>query len=462
MINNKIYSIKELSNAVNNVLSSINIVTIEGEVVLPMIRDSRTNQVRNKELDPNEHWYFPLKDLNEPDDYQFDVTVFTYNRVADVIPKNGDVVRVTGYINRQNVSVYSKSNKLSFRGYKVEIAGTGQFYATFKKTYAKLEPLGYFDAARKKPLPPYPMRIAVISGKQTAALRDAVFQIESRWPCAETLVFPALMQGAVSPASVIRALRQADASNCDVMILTRGGGQVSELWCFNDENLAHEIARLKTPLIAGLGHKQDDTIAGLVADYNAATPTEAGIIATPKKSEVVRDINDSVDRIKTTVHNKMNISSQQIKILEMELDKIRVRGENELIGIDSLMKQLKEYLKKMPTDEALPLNYLKNQLAASGTGICRNNRIQIASLKDTLYPDIMKYYTHQLQTVSRSRELIDTLGPLKVLRRGYSVTRQNEKVIRSVDDITADDIMETRLADGYIISKPLRKEKNHG
>ena len=158
----------------------------------------------------------------------------------------------------------------------------------------------------------------------------------------------------------------------------------------------------------------------------------------------------------------MNISSQQIKILEMELDKIRVRGENELIGIDSLMKQLKEYLKKMPTDEALPLNYLKNQLAASGTGICRNNRIQIASLKDTLYPDIMKYYTHQLQTVSRSRELIDTLGPLKVLRRGYSVTRQNEKVIRSVDDITADDIMETRLADGYIISKPLRKEKNHG
>ena len=77
MINNKIYSIKELSNAVNYVLSSINIVTIEGEVVLPMIRDSRTNQVRNKELDPNEHWYFPLKDLNEPDDYQFDVTVFT-------------------------------------------------------------------------------------------------------------------------------------------------------------------------------------------------------------------------------------------------------------------------------------------------------------------------------------------------------------------------------------------------
>ena len=223
MINNRIYSIKELSNAVNNVLSSINIVTIEGEVVLPMIRDNRTNQVRNKELGPNEHWYFPLKDLNEPDDYQFDVTVFTYNRQADVIPKNGDVVRVTGYVNRQNVSVYSKSNKLSFRGYKVEIAGTGQFYASFKKTYAKLAPLGYFDPVRKKPLPPYPMRIAVISGKQTAALRDVVFQIESRWPCAETLVFPALMQGAESPTSVIRALKEADNSNCDVIILARGG-----------------------------------------------------------------------------------------------------------------------------------------------------------------------------------------------------------------------------------------------
>ena len=183
---NKVYSIKELSNAVNNVLSTINIVTIEGEVVLPMIRDNRTNQVKEKKLDPREHWYFPLKDLNEPDDYQFDVTVFTYNRQADVIPKNGDVVRVTGYLSRPNVSVYAKSNKLSFRGYKVEIAGTGQFYASFKKTHRKLEPLGYFDPANKKPLPKYPMRIAVISGKQTAALRDVVFQIESRWPCAET------------------------------------------------------------------------------------------------------------------------------------------------------------------------------------------------------------------------------------------------------------------------------------
>ena len=158
----------------------------------------------------------------------------------------------------------------------------------------------------------------------------------------------------------------------------------------------------------------------------------------------------------------MNISSQQIRILEMELDKVRVRGENELIGIDSLMKQLKDYLRKIPSDESLHLSYLKNQLASTGSNIYRNNQIQLASLKDTLYPDLIKYYTHQLQSVNNSRELIDTLGPLKVLRRGYSVTRQNDKVIRSVDDIDTEDIMETRLADGYIISKPLRKEKNHG
>ena len=462
MINNRVYSIKELSNAVNNVLSTINIVTIEGEVVLPMIRDNRTNQVRYKELDPASHWYFPLKDLNEPDDYQFDVTVFTYNRVADIIPKNGDVVRVTGYVSRPNVSVYSKSNKLSFRGYKVEIGGTGQFYASFKKTYAKLEPLGYFDPARKKPLPKYPMKIAVISGKQTAALRDAVYQIETRWPCAETLVFTALMQGDGSPASVIKALRRADACNPDVIILTRGGGSVSELWCFNDENLAHEIFRTRAPIIAGIGHKQDDTIAGLVADVNAATPTECGILATPVLKDVRKEIETSIETIDRQISHKLITASQSLRISEMELDRIRVRGENELINIDLMMNSLKESLLRMPQLQQNRLNSLNSQLLLTGQNLYQKNSLLINRLKERLYPDIQRYYLHQKESVERSTEMIDSLGPLSVMRRGYSVSLQNNRVIRNIDDINENSEMETRLKDGYVISRPLRKEKYHG
>ena len=458
----KVYSIKELSNAVNNALSDINIVTIEGEVVLPMIRDNRTNKVTEKKLDPYGHWYFPLKDLNEPDDYQFDVTVFSYNRVADIVPKNGDVVQITGYVNRPNISVYSKTNKLSFRGYKVEISGTGQFYASFKRTYRKLEPLGYFDPLKKKAIPPYPMRIAVISGKQTAALRDVVFQIESRWPCAETLVFPAIMQGDTSPGSVMKALRQAEGSRSDIIIIARGGGSVSELWCFNDEQLAHAIFACKTPVIVGVGHKQDDTIAGLTADLNAATPTEAGMKATPVLSEVRKQIDDSVESIHGEVVNRILLSSHQQKICEMELDKVRRKAVTELNSISSLAEQMKEALNRIPENRGKDLYYLKNQLSANGKGLYSKTQLQVHNLKTSLNSDIQNYYRTLRDKLILNSEMIESLGPLSVLRRGYSVSRQNDKVLRSVDDIDFKEEMETRYADGYVISRPLKKEKFNG
>ena len=458
----KVYSIKELSNAVNSALSNINIVTIEGEVVLPMIRDNRTNKVTEKKLDPYGHWYFPLKDLNEPDDYQFDVTVFSYNRVADIIPKNGDVVQITGYINRPNVSVYTKTNKLSFRGYKVEISGTGQFYASFKRTYRKLEPLGYFDPLKKKPIPPYPMRIAVISGKQTAALRDVVFQIETRWPCAETLVFPAIMQGDTSPSSIMNALKLAEQSNSDVIIIARGGGSVSELWCFNDEQLAHAIFACQTPVIVGVGHKQDDTIAGLTADFNAATPTEAGIKATPLLSDVRRQIEDARSNMHSEVVNRLLVNSQQQRIYEMELDKVRQKAVTELNSISVLSAQLQETLKRIPGEKSKELYYLKNQLSSNGSGLYNKTQLQIRQLKTMMDSDINSYYRHLRDNLTLNTEMIESLGPLSVLRRGYSVSRQNEKVLKSVDDIDLNKDMEIRYADGYVISKPLKKERFDG
>ena len=155
--------------------------------------------------------------------------------------------------------------------------------------------------------------------------------------------------------------------------LTRGGGSVSELWCFNDENLAHEIFRTRAPIIAGIGHKQDDTIAGLVADVNAATPTECGILATPVLKDVRKEIDTSIETIDQMISHKLLTASQSLRISEMELDKIRVRGENELISIDLMMNSLRENLLRMPQVQRNRLNALNSQLALTGKNLYQKN-----------------------------------------------------------------------------------------
>ncbi len=218
------------------------------------------------------HWYIDLKD--EKKEALIQLCFFRYARRANSYePKVGDLVEVRG-----KLQLYEPQGKLSLIVSSLEPAGEGLLYAKFMALKARLEADGFFDASRKKPIPPYPKRVGIITSETGAALRDVVKTISLHAPNIALTLYPVTVQGEGAEKEIIHALKVADdLHEVDCLLLVRGGGSLSDLWTFNSEELARAIARTKLPIISGVGHETDTTIADFVADLRAATPTAAAM-----------------------------------------------------------------------------------------------------------------------------------------------------------------------------------------
>ena len=218
------------------------------------------------------HWYIDLKD--EKKEALIQLCFFRYARRANSYePKVGDLVEVRG-----KLQLYEPQGKLSLIVSSLEPAGEGLLYAKFMALKARLEADGFFDPSRKKPIPPYPKRVGVITSETGAALRDVVKTISLHAPNISLTLYPVTVQGEGAEKEIIQALKVADdAHEVDCLLLVRGGGSLSDLWTFNSEELAYAISRTKLPIISGVGHETDTTIADFVADLRAATPTAAAM-----------------------------------------------------------------------------------------------------------------------------------------------------------------------------------------
>ena len=200
-------------------------------------------------------------------------------------PRDGDQVQAHGY-----VSVYPEGGNYQFYVNQLEPAGKGQLYAQFEAIKAQLQAEGLFDDARKRPLPPEPRRIGVVTSADAAALRDILRVLSARWPLVEVIVFHTLVQGVDAPRQIVEAIARANAysanaAQLDLLILARGGGSIEDLWAFNDRAVAYAIAGSALPVISGVGHEVDFTIADFVADLRAPTPSAAAAAATPSREE---------------------------------------------------------------------------------------------------------------------------------------------------------------------------------
>ncbi len=218
------------------------------------------------------HWYIDLKD--EKKEALIQLCFFRYARRANSYePKVGDLVEVRG-----KLQLYEPQGKLSLIVSSLEPAGEGLLYAKFMALKARLEADGFFDASRKKPIPPYPKRVGIITSETGAALRDVVKTISLHAPNIALTLYPVTVQGEGAEKEIIHALKVADdLREVDCLLLVRGGGSLSDLWTFNSEELARAIVRTKLPIISGVGHETDTTIADFVADLRAATPTAAAM-----------------------------------------------------------------------------------------------------------------------------------------------------------------------------------------
>nr|WP_315014983.1 exodeoxyribonuclease VII large subunit [uncultured Campylobacter sp.] len=229
------------------------------------------------------HWYFTLKDEKAA----ISAVIYKFN-AAKLKFDVADGMKVALY---GKISLYSPSGSYQFIATLIRPSGEGELELAFKQLKSRLESEGLFDISRKKPLPKFPRKIALITSKTSAALQDMLRIASQRWALAEIIVFDSLTQGETAPASLIRALKGADASGADAIVLARGGGSREDLWCFNDENLAREIYAARTPVISAVGHEIDYVISDLAADFRAPTPSAAMAALLPDAGELMQSID---------------------------------------------------------------------------------------------------------------------------------------------------------------------------
>ena len=326
------------------------------------------------------------------------------------VPENGMKVLVRG-----SVSLFVRDGSYQIYVTAMEPDGVGALYLAFERLKKKLAGEGLFDDARKRPLPKIPSRIGVITSPTGAAVRDIMNILGRRFPYAEVVLSPALVQGADAPASLIEGLRRLNSlGNVDVIIIGRGGGSMEDLWAFNDEALAREIAVSRVPVISAVGHETDFTIADFVADRRAPTPSAAAELAVPDTVELMRKF--------------LNITKHTDLLLEKKLERVR-RTLSDLASRRALSDP-----EAIFTERRMLLAYLSDKAASS-----MENRLLM------------------LRAGFREEAgRLEAMSPLAILKRGYSVALGSDGAPkRSVTQLGRDEILTLRLDDGEATARVL-------
>ncbi len=386
------WTVIDLTNYLKNILETdyrLQDVTVSGEL-------SNVSRPRSG------HIYFTLKDAKAT--LQCVMWRSTAARLA-YTPRDGDEVKVHG-----KISVYAASGRYQLYADRMQLAGAGNLYLEFEALKRRLAATGLFDAERKRPLPQFPSKIALVTSPSGAAVRDMLNVLQRRWPLAEVILSPTLVQGDAAAKQIIQAMQRANAENPDVILLARGGGAIEDLWCFNDEQLALSIANSPAPVISGVGHETDFTIADFVADQRAPTPSAAAELATPNHQDLRLALDQQVE------------SMQRILIDQLERRRLELRSEDARLQAFA-PHQLLAYSREQ-------VNELSRRLSAA-----TNNTIKLARLN-----------------LQRHHNNLETLSPVRTLERGYAIVQRtsDNSIIRNTADVEAADTLDIRLADGAI------------
>ncbi len=312
-----------------------------------------------------------------------------------------------------NLEVYPKNGAYSLIATRIEPVGQGELDLAFRQICEKLRQAGLFEADRKRPLPEFPKRVAVITSVSGAALRDFWRVVSDRWPLVELIVIDSLVQGDTAAEKLTQAVRSAqEIKDLDLIVLTRGGGSREDLWPFNDESLAYAIAASRVPVVSAVGHEIDTSVSDLVADFRAATPTHAATNIFPDLREVLQRIDGLDVRLRNALDQRLLQTGRRID----ELDR---------------------------------------RLVSAGSRVVERAASSVQQAESRLKSGLQRRMTELETNLIRQAAVLESLSPLKVLSRGYSVTLADngKRVVRSASEIVAGDAIETRLPDGRIISR---------
>ncbi|MCI5703091.1 MAG: exodeoxyribonuclease VII large subunit [Erysipelotrichaceae bacterium] len=380
-------------------------------------------EISNLKIHSTGHLYFSLKDENS----KINAIMFSTNaRRLTFKPVEGTNVLVVG-----RVSIYEQTGNYQIYVDDMQEDGVGNLYVQYEKLKAELAKEGLFDQSKKKKIPKMPSRIGIITAPTGAAIRDILSTIKRRFPLTETYLFPALVQGENAAPDIVKKLKQADNFGVDLIILGRGGGSIEDLWAFNEEIVARAIYEAKTPIISAVGHEVDFTIADFVADLRAPTPTGAAEMAVVNRTDVINELNHLKIRLNEALLSKVNVLKIALENIKSNyiLNNPVIMYENKKQVVDNLLEKIKTLIYYKITNYNLKLDHLKKSY--------------ILNHPEELY----KKKSLKLDKIITSLEL---LNPLSVLKRGYTLTYKNDKVVRNIKDLKVDDIITIKFKEGTV------------
>jgi len=392
------------------------------------------------------HFYFTLKDAGA----QIRCVFFKNRHFGPLAGKLADGQKIVA---SGKLSLYEARGDYQLIVEQVTEAGLGELYQRFEALKIKLASEGLFNPARKKAIPLIPQAIGIVTSTNAAALRDILATLARRYPLAKIFIYPSEVQGATAPQQLIKALERANADKrCDVLILARGGGSIEDLWAFNNEQLARQIAASNIPIVSGVGHETDFTIADFVADYRAETPTAAATAVTPDCLELLNLLNNASMRLQAAIEKKTE--SYYLKLMHL-MDKIS-SPEKAISAywqtLDYLERQLQSNILQIVGQKKYHLHLCTMKIQAQNPRISiQQTKTKVQQLSDRLIQQIRLKSNQLRHQLTANLATLHAVSPLATLDRGYAIATHKNKVLYSTETIEIGDTIDIRLAKGSLV-----------
>lgn len=424
-----VYNVEQLNSHIRQ--------TLEGQLGVVWLQA----EISNFKPHSSGHFYFSLKDSRA----QISAIMFRgHNAKLKFKPHDGLEVIVRG-----RITVYEPRGTYQIVCESMEPVGAGALQKQFEQLKEKLKLEGLFEASRKKAIPHYPRHVAIVTSPTGAAIQDILNIMSRRARNVELTIVPALVQGAGAAASLCEAFSKASKLPVDVIIIGRGGGSMEDLWSFNDEKLARLIAASELPVISAVGHEVDFTICDFVADLRAPTPSAAAELVAKSSTEITQKLSQMDRLLSLAIQKILKLKMHSLILNNKRLVDPKKKLQDYAFRNDELLTRLEQAIKVYISHLSKDVQILEKKLTSPKEVIQRlRDRISRSQL---ILSKSMQGRLDKLEyKLKNSMGKLDTLSPLNVVDRGFSITTKNKKVIKSVKDVKKSDVIEVKVTDGVI------------
>lgn len=417
-MNNEVtLTVTDINNYIKNIVDGdffLSNVTLKGEI-------------SNLKFHTRGHLYFSLKDENS----KINAVMFNYKNLGlNFIPKDGMNVIVKG-----KVSVFTTGGSYQITVSNMKEDGIGNLYILFEELKRRLEREGLFSPEHKKKLPRIPKKVGVITASTGAAVKDIISTINRRFPLTEIILFPTLVQGVGAKENIVKMINEANESDVDVIILGRGGGSIEDLWAFNEEIVARAIYNSNKPIVSAVGHEIDFTISDFVSDMRAPTPTGAAELVVPSKVEIQSYLNDYKGRIISVINKKIKSYT------------------------DTFSKLKSTYILKNPISmyeiDEQKLDNMLEKLGSIMNYKLEREKSKLNNLSKMISPNMLNRLDKEKIKLENIETKLNLLNPENILKKGYSLTLVEGKIVKSINSVKKGSIIDTKFSDGIVKSEVL-------